>query len=64
MLKIAAVLFPVIATTLMGIAVVAVLAMNMQSTWQPILWAALGALIVSLPVSWVVAQQVPGVKKR
>lgn len=63
MLKIAAMLFPVVATSLMGMAVVAVLALDMQSTAQPIAWAALGALVVSLPVSWLVARQIPGVRK-
>jgi len=62
MLKIAAILFPVIATSLMGVAVVAVLTMNMQSTFEPILWAALGALVVSVPISWFIARQIPGAK--
>jgi hypothetical protein len=58
MFKIAAILFPVIATTLMGVGVVAVLTMNMQSNWQPILWVALGAFILSVPVSWFVARMI------
>ena len=62
MLKIAAILFPIIATTLMGIAVIAVLTMNMQSTFEPILWSALGALIASIPISWFIAKQIPGAK--
>jgi hypothetical protein len=63
MLKIAAMLFPVIATTLMGIAVIAVLTMDMQSGSQPILWAAIGAFVASIPISWFVARQIPGVDK-
>lgn len=63
MLKVAAILFPVIATTLMGIAVIAVLTMDMQSTSGPILIAAIGALALSVPISWFVAKQVPGVDK-
>lgn len=63
MLKIASMLFPVIATTLMGVAVIAVLTMDMQSTSQPILWAAVGALVLSVPISWFIAKQIPGVKK-
>lgn len=63
MLKIAAALFPVIATTLMGIAVIAVLSLDMQAGSKPILWASIGAFIVSLPVSWFIAGQIPGVRK-
>jgi len=61
MLKIALILFPVIATTLMGAAVIAVLTIDMQSGFQPILWAALGAFFASIPVSWLIARQIPGV---
>jgi len=63
MMKIAAILFPMVATVLMGVAVIAVLAADMQSTWQPILWGALGALVVSFPVTWLIARQIPGVMK-
>lgn len=63
MLKIAAILFPIIATTLMGIAVVIVLALDMQSGAMPIVWASLAGLAVSLPVSWLVARQLPGVHR-
>ncbi|WP_081853430.1 hypothetical protein [Erythrobacter longus] len=63
MLKVAAILFPVIATTLMGVAVIAVLTMDMQSTSQPILFAAIGAFVLSVPISWFVAKQIPGVNK-
>ena len=52
------ILFPMVATTLMGIAVVAVLTVNIGATGQPILWAALGGFVVSIPVSWWLGRQV------
>lgn len=61
MLKIAAILFPVIATTLMGIAVIAVLTIDMQAGWRDILWPALTAFAVAVPISWFIARQIPGV---
>jgi hypothetical protein len=61
MLKIALVLFPMIATTLMGIAVIAVLTMDIQAGMQPIALAALAAFAVSVPASWFIARQIPGV---
>lgn len=64
MLKIASVLFPVIATTLMGIAVIGVLTIDMQAGVRPILWAALAAFCVSMPMSWLIARQIPGVIRK
>ncbi|MEE4207408.1 MAG: hypothetical protein V2I39_14025 [Erythrobacter sp.] len=61
MFKIALVLFPMIATTLMGIAVVAVLTMDTQAGMQPIALAALAAFALSVPASWFIARQIPGV---
>lgn len=61
MLKIALILFPVIATSLMGAAVITVLTIDMQSGSQPILWAALGAFFASIPIAWLIARQIPGV---
>lgn len=63
MVKIALVLFPVIATTLMGIAVIAVLTMDIQAGMQPIALAALAAFVLSVPASWFIARQLPGVGK-
>ncbi|KPP94790.1 MAG: hypothetical protein ACOCYR_05420 [Erythrobacter sp.] len=63
MLKIALVLFPMIATTLMGIAVIAVLTMDLQAGMQPIAIAALVAFVLSVPASWFIARQIPGVGK-
>lgn len=64
MLKIASVLFSMIATTLMGIAVIGVLTIDMQAGVQPILWAALAAFVVSVPISWLIARQIPGVNRK
>ena len=63
MLKIAAILFPVIATTLMGVAVIAVLTIDMQAGWRDILWPALAAFIAALPISWFIARQIPGIRQ-
>jgi predicted PurR-regulated permease PerM len=56
--RIAFVLFPMVATTLMGIAVVAVLTMDIWATGKPILWAALAGFILSIPVSWLIGRQI------
>lgn len=61
--RLALVLFPMVATTLMGIAVVAVLTMNIWSTGQPILWAAAAGLLVSIPVSWWIGRQITAIAK-
>lgn len=44
-------------TTLMGIAVTAVLTMNLPG-WKPVVLAALAGFAVSIPVSWVVARKI------
>jgi len=54
-------LFPMVATTLMGIAVVAVLTMDIWATGQPILWAALAGFAAAVPVSWWVGRQITAV---
>jgi hypothetical protein len=51
-------LFPMVATTLMGIAVVAVLTMDIWATGKPIAWAALAGFVVSIPVSWWIGRQI------
>ncbi len=58
MWKMMLVLFPVVATTLMGSAVIAVVSMDMQAGWQPIAWAALAGFVVSIPVAWLVGKRV------
>lgn len=57
MLRLSLILFVMIATTLMGIAVVAVLAMGM-GTGGPILLAAAGGLVISVPVAWLVSRAI------
>jgi hypothetical protein len=47
-----------VATTLMGIGVVAVLTMDIWATGQPILWAAVAGFVVSIPVSWWIGRQI------
>jgi hypothetical protein len=59
--RLALALFPMVATTLMGIAVVAVLTMDIWATGQPILWAALAGFVVSIPVSWWIGRQITAV---
>lgn len=59
--RLALALFPMIATTLMGIAVVAVLTMDIWATGKPIVWAALGGFVLSIPVSWWVGRQITAV---
>lgn len=54
-------LFPMVATTLMGIGVVAVLTMDIWATGQPILWAAAAGFILSIPVSWWIGRQITAV---
>ena len=51
-------LLPVIATTLMGISVIAVLTLDMQAGWKEIALAALGGLVVSVPASWFIGKAV------
>lgn len=56
MTRLAALLYPVIATAVAGSAVVVALTMG-QDTLQPILIAAGAGAAVSLPLSWVIAKQ-------
>ncbi len=57
MSKLFFILHAVIMTTLMGVAVTAVLTMNLPG-WKPIALAALAGFIVSLPVTWVIANKI------
>lgn len=59
MVRVMMVLFAVIATTLMGIGVTAVLAMALPG-WKPLVLAAAAGLALSLPVSWLVARRIVG----
>lgn len=57
MSKLFFVLHAVVMTALMGIAVTAVLTMNLPG-WKPIALAALAGFIVSLPVTWVISNKI------
>lgn len=51
------VIHAVVATTLMGVGVTAVLAANMQG-WKPIAIAAAIGFFVAFPVSWLIARKI------
>ncbi|MGB5076334.1 MAG: hypothetical protein WBO17_02510 [Sphingorhabdus sp.] len=57
MVRLMMVLFAVISTTLMGVGVIAVLTVGLD-TMQPILLAAAAGFVLSLPVSWLVARKI------
>lgn len=50
-------IFSMVATTLMGVAVVVALVLG-YDTLRPILTAAALGLLLALPVSWIVARQI------
>lgn len=50
-------LFSIVSTTLMGVAIVAVLTAGLD-TLQPIVAAAAAGFLAALPVSWLIARQV------
>ena len=52
-------LFSMIATTLMGVFIVAALTLGHVAT-QPILIAAALGFVLAIPVSWLVARQIAG----
>lgn len=58
MFRIMLIMFPVVATTLMGIAIIAVLSADLQAGSQPIGLAALAGFVLSIPVSWFVGKQI------
>ena len=58
MARLFTILFSMIATTLMGIGIVAVLAMDQNTTWKPIVLAAAAGFVISIPVTWFVARQI------
>ncbi|MGY6550577.1 MAG: hypothetical protein ACXIT4_01640 [Erythrobacter sp.] len=51
-------MFPIVATTLMGMAVIAVLVADKTVGVAPIIWAAAGGFVAALPVSWLIARQI------
>jgi preprotein translocase subunit SecF len=58
MLSLMMTLFSMIATTTMGIAVVVALTMGLD-TWQPLVIAAAIGFLVAVPISWLVAKNLP-----
>ena len=57
MLRLASILYSLIATTLAGSFIIAVLTMG-YGTLQPILLAAAGGAVAALPVSYLVAKKI------
>ncbi len=57
MFRLAAVLYVLIFTVLAGVGVTALLSMNLFVASQ-IVWVALASLVISLPITWVIAKQV------
>ena len=58
MVRITLILLPIVATTLMGIAVIAVLSMDMQAGWQPIAVASAAGFVLAVPISWFVGRKI------
>lgn len=57
MTRLASILFSMISTTLMGVAVVVALTIG-QDTLQPILLAAAIGFVVAIPATWIVARKI------
>ncbi len=57
MLRLASILFSMVATTLAGIAIMAVLVMG-YDTLQPILIAAAIGFCLAIPVTWIVTKMI------
>ena len=57
MIRLAMVLFSIVATTLMGVAIIAALVTG-YDTLRPILTAAAIGLVLAVPATWVVARKV------
>ncbi|MDD3797675.1 MAG: hypothetical protein PHE36_00685 [Novosphingobium sp.] len=57
MFRLMSVLFSIIGTTLMGIGIVVVLVMGLD-TWKPILLAAVAGFLVAIPVSWFISRAI------
>lgn len=57
MVRLAAMVYVLAATVLAGVAVTALLTMNMMERWQ-IASAAIGGALVALPVAWIVGKQI------
>jgi hypothetical protein len=57
MIRLASILYPIVATTLSGIGVIAVLSVGL-ATVQPIIVSALIGAVVALPISYLVARKI------
>ncbi|WP_338466963.1 hypothetical protein RXV95_15735 [Novosphingobium sp. ZN18A2] len=57
MARLSAILFAVVATSLMGVFVIAVLVIGMD-TWKPVTLAAAAGFVLSIPVTWLVSRQI------
>ena len=57
MVRLMLMLFVMIATVLMGVGIVAVLAMGLD-TMQPIVLAAVAGFAAAIPVAWLVTRQI------
>lgn len=57
MSKLFFIIHAVVMTTLMGMAVTAVLTMGLPG-WKPLALAAVGGFIVSVPVTWIIANKI------
>jgi hypothetical protein len=57
MIRLASILYPIVATTLSGIGVIAVLSVGL-GTVQPIIVSALIGAVVALPISYLVARKI------
>lgn len=57
MTRLAGILFSLISTTLMGVAVVVALTIG-KDTLQPILIAAAIGFVLSIPITWIVAKKI------
>lgn len=57
MTRLASILFSMISTTLMGVAVIVALTIG-QDTLQPILLAAAIGFVVAIPATWIVARKI------
>lgn len=64
MVRLMLMLFAVIGTTLMGVAVVAVLTMRFDATAMPLIAAAAAGFVVAIPVSWMVARALTTAARR
>ncbi|MGB0961007.1 MAG: CTP synthetase [Halocynthiibacter sp.] len=61
MLRLASILFSMISTTLMGVAIVVALTIG-KDTLYPILVAAAIGFVVSIPVTWIVTKMIADLK--